>query len=180
MGVFNTGLNGTFYKALIIAKHVNPISLLACWVLLYLGLNPQWKERVVSELTELAARHTDPTSSEPLHKRLVAISFNSWEEELPITDLVIRETLRLTVSFAVIRRNVREDIDIQGILVKHGDFVAYQLYDTHMDPNIYPDPTKFDPDRYSEGRHEDRKETFAYLAWGAGMCIPPAMRCMTC
>jgi hypothetical protein len=27
----------------------------------------------------------------------------------------------------------------------------------------------FDPDRYGPGREEDRKETFGYLSWGAGM-----------
>jgi len=83
-------------------------------------------------------------------------------------DLIIRETLRLTLSGSALRRNMHHDLTLDGVTIKRGDFLTYQVADAHMDPNIYGDPSKFDPSRYTEGREEDRKETFAYIGWGVG------------
>jgi len=67
---------------------------------------------------------------------------------------------------------MHKDITVDGITVNRGDFLTYQVADAHMDPNIYTEPTKFDPSRYLEGREEDRKETFAYIGWGVGKPKP--------
>ncbi|KDR79795.1 hypothetical protein GALMADRAFT_136397 [Galerina marginata CBS 339.88] len=149
-GVINTGMN-------------------ACWTLLYLGSNPTWKKRVTDEYKTLVEKHTDTLSTEPLHKRLATIPLNAWEDELPTLDLVIRETLRLTLTGSAIRRNLHQNVKVEDdIVVKTGEFMTYQLADVHLNPSIYPEPLKFDPERYLEGREEDRKETFAYLGWGVG------------
>jgi sterol 14-demethylase len=37
-----------------------------------------------------------------------------------------------------------------------------------MDPSIYPDPEKWDPERYLPDRAEDKKVPMGYLGWGAG------------
>ncbi|KIM37022.1 hypothetical protein M413DRAFT_448749 [Hebeloma cylindrosporum] len=140
----------------------------ACWVLLYLGSNPKWKERVMKEYNVLVANHTNALSTEPLHKRLASIPLNAWEDELPSVDLVIRETLRFTVSGPFLRRNIQKDIVVDGVAIKRGDFMAYPTFEAHMNPDIYSNPDSFDPDRYLEGREEDKKETFGYVAWGAG------------
>ena len=74
----------------------------------------------------------------------------------------------MTVSFAALRRNVGKELEVEGVVIKRRDFLLYSLGRTHMDPEIYPEPSKFDPDRYLEGREEDRKQTYDYLGWGAG------------
>jgi len=140
----------------------------ACWVLLKLGSNPKWKDRVMKEYTTLVANHSNTLSTEPLYKRLASIPLNAWEDELPSVDLVIRETLRFTVSGALLRRNVQKDIVVDGVTIKRDDFMVLPTYGPHMDPNIYSNPSSFDPDRYLEGREEDKKEAFAYVGWGAG------------
>ncbi len=49
-------------------------------------------------------------------------------------------------------------------------FLQVYLIDyTHMNPEIYTDPTEFDPGRYLPGREEDKKVDNAYLGWGAGL-----------
>ena len=143
-------------------------SIKACWALLKLGANPKCKERVVKEYNALIANHTNMLATEPLHKRLASIPLNVWEDELPYVDLVIRETLRFTMSGALLRRNVQKDIAVDGVTINRGDFVAFPTFEPHMNPDIYSNPTLFDPDRYLEGREEDKKEMFAYVAWGAG------------
>jgi len=148
-GVVNTGVN-------------------SCWTLLFLAYNKEWKTRVSNEVNSLITKHTDTTSSDPLHKRLAAIPIDAWEDEMPILDSVIRETLRLVMNGTALRRNILEDLPVAGKTIPIGNFMAYSLHDVHMNPDIYPNPSKFDPERYGPGREEDKKVTFGYLGWGAG------------
>ena len=113
-------------------------------------------------------KHTTNSSNEPLHQRLASIQVSAWEEEMPILELIIRETLRISITGLTFRRNVLEDLTFSGGLVKPGDFVAYSVADVHLNPEIYSRPNDFDPTRYAPGREEDKKGTFSYLGWGAG------------
>lgn len=119
-------------------------------------------ERVTSKYI-----NTD-SSGEPFHKLLSAVPLEAWEDEMPTLDLIIRETIRLSLTGTALRRNLGKDIVIQDILVKKGDFLAYSVADTHLNPEIYSDPEEFDPGRYEEGREEDKKTHFGYLGWGVG------------
>lgn len=116
----------------------------------------------------LVANHTNTISPDPLHKRLATIPLNAWEDELPALDLVIRETLRMTLTGSALRRNMNKDITVDGLTIQRGDFMTYQVGEAHFDPEIYTNPEEFDPSRYMEGREEDRKQTFAYIGWGVG------------
>ena len=112
--------------------------------------------------------YTDTTSSDPLHTRLSTIPLNAWEEELPSLEAIIRETVRISISATLFRRNIGKDIQIGEATIRRGDFLAYQSAEVNLNPDIYTNPMTFDPDRYGPGREEDRKETFGYLSWGAG------------
>lgn len=96
------------------------------------------------------------------------IPLSAWEEELPSADLVIRETIRLTLNLGIPRRNIQRNITIDDVTIEKGDFVMYSVAQVHLNPDIYPNPTTFDPERYVPGREEDKKEGLAYLGWGAG------------
>lgn len=148
-GVVNTGIN-------------------SCWALLFLSFNKEWKEKVMAEVNTLVQTHTDTLSDEPLHKRLAAIPISVWEDEMPVLDTVIRETIRLILNGAALRRNLLEEIPISSKIVPKGNFVTYPVSDVHLNPDIYTRPTEFDPSRFGPGREEDKKQTFAYLGWGAG------------
>ena len=138
-------------------------------MLLNLGANPEWKSKVIQELKVLVANHTDALSQEPLHKRLAAVPLNAWEEELSIVDLVIHETLRISMCHvAAPRRNIGKGIPLADTIIQRGDFVIYPFADAHMNADIYTNPEKFDPGRFTKGKEEDKKAPFAYLAWGAG------------
>ena len=137
--------------------------------MLHLGTNPKWKRKAVDEYKALVDNYTNSTSSEPLHKRLSTIPLEAWENELPSLDAIIRETLRISVSGTLLRRNVGKEIQIGEATIKRGDFLAYPTSFVNLNPEIYTNPMKFDPDRYGPSREEDRKEPFGYLAWGAGV-----------
>ncbi|KAG5639777.1 hypothetical protein H0H81_000057 [Sphagnurus paluster] len=138
-----------------------------CWTLLFLSFHKEWKHKVFAEVQAIIVKHTT-TSGDPLHKRLATVPLSAWEEEMPTLDLVLRETLRMTLSPTALRRNYNDNLEIMGTRIPIGDFVAYSLADSHMNPDIYTNPTQFDPTRFDPGREEDKKETYAYLGWGGG------------
>ena len=142
---------------------------LACWALLRLGSNPNWKRKATDECKALVDKYTNTISSDPLHSRLSTIPLDAWEEELPSLDAIIRETLRISVSGPFFRRNLGKDIQVGEVTIRRGDFLAYLGAEVNHNPDIYTNPMTFDPDRYGPDREEDRKETSGYIAWGAGM-----------
>ncbi|KII87907.1 hypothetical protein PLICRDRAFT_42425 [Plicaturopsis crispa FD-325 SS-3] len=148
-GVINTGIN-------------------SCWVLIFLAAHPEWKARATAEVNALVSTHTNTTGSDPLHKRLAAIPMSAWEEEMPVIELIIRETLRLIINGTLLRRNVAQPLEIDGKIIDKAAFLAYNTSDVHLNSDIYSDPLTFDPSRFNPGREEDKKGTFTYLAWGAG------------
>ena len=141
---------------------------IACWALVYISFYDGWKAKAKAEVNALVNKHTTNSSNEPLHQRLASIHVSAWEEEMPVLDLIIRETLRINMNRLSLRRNVLEDLTLSGVLIKPGDFVAYSLADVHLNPEIYSLPNEFDPSRFAPGREEDKKGMFSYLGWGAG------------
>jgi cytochrome P450 len=141
---------------------------IACWALVYLSFHDEWKAKAKAEVDALVNKHTTNSSNEPLHQRLASIHVSAWEEEMPVLELIIRETLRISFNGLSLRRNLLEDLTFSGGLVKPGDFVVYSLADVHLNPEIYSRPYEFDPARFTRGREEDKKATFSFLGWGAG------------
>jgi sterol 14-demethylase len=123
---------------------------------------------VYNEVQAILARHTN--ASDPLHKRLSAVPISVWEDETPSIDLVLRETMRIVLGGTVLRRNLAgsESLKMPDGEVGSGVFMAYSLTDAHMNPNVYTNPEVFDPERFAPGREEDKRETYAFLGWGAG------------
>ncbi|KAF8878712.1 cytochrome P450, partial [Infundibulicybe gibba] len=156
-----------FVMGVIFAGVINT-GMIVCWALLHLGTQPEWKAKVAAEIKALVQNHTNPSSPEPLHKRLSGIPMEAWEDELPVLDVVIRETIRLTMSGTLLRRNLSNDIPIAHATAKSGDFLAYHIPDVHRNTEIYSNPEEFDPDRYSPGREEDKRAPLGFLGWGVG------------
>jgi cytochrome P450 family 6 len=53
------------------------------------------------------------------------------------------------------------------IKIKKGDSVAISVQALHNDPEYYPDPEKFDPERFSEENKKKRPD-FTWIPFGAG------------
>lgn len=59
-------------------------------------------------------------------------------------------------------------MELQGVTIPKGDFLAYNASDVHMNEDIYADPEKWDPARFEAGREEDKKAHFGFVGWGIG------------
>lgn len=71
-------------------------------------------------------------------------------------------------------RECNEDykIDNTDIVIEKGIRLIISVLGLHMDPEYYPNPEKFNPDRFSDEENEKRIP-FTYLPFGEGhrMCI---------
>ncbi|KAF7974039.1 hypothetical protein HWV62_13571 [Athelia sp. TMB] len=154
----------SFVLAVIFAGVINT-GMVSCWTTIYLGAHPDWKAKAVAEVHKLIETHTDTTSTLPLHQRLSAIPISAWEDEMPVLELVMRETLRISNNGTMLRRNVLEDIEVSGKIVPRGAFMAYQMGDVHLNEEYYPDPLKWDPTRFTS---ESVQNESPYIGWGTG------------
>ncbi|ARK12973.1 cytochrome P450 [Fibrella sp. ES10-3-2-2] len=91
---------------------------------------------------------------------------------MPYALQVVQEALRLYPPAWAMSRMALADDQIGPYRIPKGDTVVVSPYLLHHDPTNWPDPDRFDPDRFAEGRDKDRP-TYAYLPFGGGprLCI---------
>ncbi|KAF7560199.1 hypothetical protein G7046_g3949 [Stylonectria norvegica] len=142
----------------------------ASWILIFLSLNPQWLTKVRAEVeTAIASSATTTDPNATMIDKLASLPLEAWETKFPTIEVCLRECIRLTATGATFRRNTSgHDIQVGDEVVPKDAYVAYHFNHTHQNPDIYPDPTKWDPARYSKDRAEDKKRQYAYLGWGVG------------
>ncbi|XP_058807993.1 cytochrome P450 6k1-like [Phymastichus coffea] len=89
-------------------------------------------------------------------------------------DKVFQETLRKYPPAFIIIREASDDhlFDKNGISITKGTRIFISVYSIHHDPNIYPDPEKFDPERFTEEAVKLRSPmTFLPFGDGPRNCI---------
>jgi len=87
--------------------------------------------------------------------------------KLPYTHLVFKEALRLYPAAWTLARRAIEDYRVGGYTVPAGADIYMSQFVIHRDGRFYPDPLKYDPDRW--GAEEDsRLPKFAYFPFGGG------------
>ena len=88
---------------------------------------------------------------------------------------VISETLRLYPVTPSIRRMTQKTRTLGNITIPQGSEVIIPVENIHYDPRFYPEPNKFDPDRFSEEAKAARPP-LAYLPFGGGPRHCPGSR----
>ena len=117
-----------------------------------LASNPEWQERCRDESDRLG---DGPLDIEAL-------------EKLESLDLVMNESIRMVtpVQWAM-RRTVRDTSLLGHYLPEGTNVVAYPGLN-HRLPEIWTDPEKFDPARFTEPRNEHKKHRYAFTPFGGG------------
>jgi cytochrome P450 len=82
-------------------------------------------------------------------------------------DAVINETLRLYPAAPAGLRMATRALEYQGFLIPEGSLIAYSIYATHRQENVYPDATAFKPERWLKEQTK-QPSTFNYLPFGYG------------
>lgn len=86
---------------------------------------------------------------------------------LKYMERVIKESLRIYPPVPFISRLVTEDVRYDGKFIPKGSFMNVEIYDLHRDPEQFPDPERFDPDRFLPEQIE-RRSPYAYVPFSAG------------
>ncbi len=93
-------------------------------------------------------------------------------DNLPYTRMVVEEAMRLfPPAFAISRVAVSDDL-IGGHRIRAGTLVTISPYLIHRNPKVWPDPTRFEPERFAPERASGRHR-FSYLPFGGGprICV---------
>ncbi|XP_070556749.1 cytochrome P450 3A29-like [Ptychodera flava] len=118
-----------------------------------LATNPDIQEKLCAEIDDVMAKYDEPTYE--------AVSKMSY------LDMVVCEALRMYPPAPRFDRQCTEDITIAGIHIPKGMVIAVALYTIHHNPEIYPDPEKFIPERFTK-EEKEKRHPYAWLPFGAG------------
>jgi cytochrome P450 len=91
---------------------------------------------------------------------------------LPYTRMVLSESMRLYPPAYAIGRKALEDYEVAGVVVPRGSLVVVSPLVTHRDARWFPEPERFDPERWTPEAQGTRPK-FSYFPFGGGtrMCI---------
>lgn len=141
--------------SLLIAGHETSGALLG-WLFLALVEHPSWRKRVIDEVAEVLAGR--PATADDV-------------AALPLLRAVISEVLRLwPPAYSLFLRQATEEVDLGHVVIRPGDLVQIVPFTLHRDPRWFPDPERFDPERFLR---PPSWPAHAYLPFGSGprICI---------
>jgi cytochrome P450 len=101
-------------------------------------------------------------------------------KRFPYAEAVFRETLRLHPPLAVTRRRVVSDFEIAGATVPRDTAVAMSILHLLRDPDLYPRPDDFVPDRWLNRSAPPSALELVGFGGGAHFCLGYHMAWMEC
>lgn len=90
---------------------------------------------------------------------------------LSYTTQVFSEAMRLYPPVWVIARTCVQPYEIAGYSIARGSVLIAPQYVVHRDPRFYPDPLRFDPDRFASDKRDRPRFAFFPFAAGSRQCI---------
>jgi len=125
------------------------------WAIYNIGRFSEVQKKIVDELYEiLGSDKIEYISSNQLH-------------QLKYLECVIKESMRLFPPVPFHSRQLEEDATIVGVDIPAGTVLAMAIMSIHMDPNHFPNPTTFDPDRFLQNNSANR-HPYSFIPFAAG------------
>ena len=137
--------------SLFIAGHETTANTLS-WLWYLLAQHPDVVAKIEAELAEVLNGRSPTPDDFP---------------QLTYTNQVIKESMRLYPSAWSISRRALDDDEIDGYHIPAGAIVALSPYTLHRHPAFWPDPERFDPDRFTP-EQENGRHRYAYVPFGGG------------
>ena len=127
------------------------------WTWYLLSQNPECERRLHQELDAVLAGRVPKAADFPA---------------LRYTEMVFAESMRMYPPAWAIGRKAKAPFVLRGINIAGGSILIASPYVTHHDPRWFPDPDRFDPERWTPQVREARPK-FSYFPFGGGarVCI---------
>ncbi|NXE67494.1 CP3A9 protein, partial [Calcarius ornatus] len=118
-----------------------------------LAMHPDVQEKVLQEIDTVLPNKA-PLTYEAIMK-------------LEYLDMTVNETLRVYPLGGRIERTCKKDVEINGVIIPKGVVVTIPPYVLHRDPDYWPNPDEFRPERFSK-ENKESIDPYTYLPFGAG------------
>ncbi|XP_015921403.2 cytochrome P450 4C1-like [Parasteatoda tepidariorum] len=129
-------------------------SIAMSWTLYLIGLHPWVQDKVHEELDSIFGESDREVDVDDI-------------KDMKYLECVVKESMRLYPSVSIFGREIRDDLQCNEYVIPQGSMCYVNVYLLHRDSKVFPNPEKFDPDRFSPensaGRHP-----FAYVPFSAG------------
>ena len=149
------------------------------WTLYMLGLHPEIQDKVRQEVDAIfdeeeaslqTSEQQNNNNEGDANQSTQSTHTNVTEEmmkKMKYLDCVLKEIQRVYPTAPFIGREVTEETEICGYLIPKGTGAGVLTFLLHRNPKCFPNPEKFDPDRFLPenciGRHP-----YAYVPFSAG------------
>ena len=130
-------------RTLVVAGHDTTAGALM-WALYHIHREPGVRDRVLAELDTAPSTESLP--------------------DLPYLSAVVSEALRVHPAVPIVMRRLTAPLTVDGVQWSPGDVVGVAVPAVHFDPSRWPDPHRFDPDRFLG----ETPTPFEYLPFGGG------------
>lgn len=127
-----------------------------CALLTRLVEHPELQAALVAEVQARAP-------SGPLAARALAA--------LPLVSRVVQETKRITPVVPIAFGRAKKTFELSGYRIPEGTMLYWAPWNHDQDPEAFPRPEVFDPERFSEARAEHRRHELAYAPQGMGPAL---------
>ncbi|XP_077423450.1 thromboxane-A synthase [Vanacampus margaritifer] len=118
-----------------------------------LAVHPECQCRVQEEVDDFFGKHESPDYTNV--------------QELKYLDMVVCEALRLYPPGFRFSREIEQDCVVNGVCLPKGALLEIPAGFLHYDPEHWPEPEKFIPERFTPEAKASR-HAFVYLPFGAG------------
>ncbi|KAM3960575.1 cytochrome P450 9e2-like [Aphomia sociella] len=138
------------------------VSSAMAFALYELTVNPDVQNKLVQEIREHNSKNGGKFDFDSIQKMVYM-------------DMVVSEVLRLWPPGLALDRMCIKDYNLgrpnstatKDYIIRKGEGVAIPVWSIHRDPNHFPDPLKFDPERFSE-ENKHKISPYTYIPFGMG------------
>uniref|UniRef100_A0A0N5B5A0 Cytochrome P450 n=1 Tax=Strongyloides papillosus TaxID=174720 RepID=A0A0N5B5A0_STREA len=124
------------------------------WLLWCLATHPDIQEKVYQEIFDIFGENERVVTHEDIVR-------------MPYFEMVFKEVLRRFSIVSIMTRRLQNDIRIGEYTIPKGIDVAIGPFLSHMNDKVFPDPYKFDPDRFLPENSANRS-AYDFIPFSAG------------
>ncbi|MFG2142776.1 cytochrome P450 [Streptomyces sp. NPDC048696] len=144
-------IRDTVMMTLLAAHHTTGVAV--SWTLHLLGRHPDAADRVAAELDQVLGERAAPDFSDL--------------RRLTYLDMVLKESMRLFPPGPYGARETTDDLVLGPYEIPAGTTVFYPFWALHLNPEHWPNPERFDPERFTP-QEVAKRPRYAYVPFGIG------------